>query len=156
MGVKIVESLPGKEKKEQLNELKDDIREIIDKRIKISEIVNVKYSNGTLRERLHRAMRDVLWDISKTLGDRRVPSRDEIFEVNFRKIDGQPHWYVKFDVNLWDRRMREIRGTLNDDITFCQEDCEMENCMRNKKNIADRRIPHSFSVERPEDCPKCT
>ena len=39
-----------------------------------------------------------------------------------------------------------------DDITFCQEECERVDCMRNSKNIRDRTVPHSYSVERPEDC----
>lgn len=107
MGVKVVNSIPGKDKREQLNDLKEDIREIIDKRIRICEIVNTKYSTGTLRERLQRAMRDVLWDIARTTGDtERVPSRNEVFEIKFRKEAGEPHWYVTFDVDLWDRRMK--------------------------------------------------
>ena len=41
-----------------------------------------------------------------------------------------------------------------DDITFCQEECERMDCPRNQHNIRDRRVPHSFSVEIPQDCPK--
>ena len=43
---------------------------------------------------------------------------------------------------------------LSDDITFCPLDCERTDCMRNSKNIIDRTIPHSYSVEIPEDCLK--
>ena len=42
----------------------------------------------------------------------------------------------------------------SDDITFCPLNCDNMNCMRNSKNIQDRTIPHSYSVEVPEDCPK--
>ena len=47
-----------------------------------------------------------------------------------------------------------VPAIFHDDITFCQEECEWNDCMRNKKNIRDKTIPHSFSVEIPEDCPK--
>lgn len=155
MGIKVIDSLPIIEKKEKLKDLMEDIREIIRNRIRICEIVNTKYSSSTMRERLNRAMREVLWDLAKTVenGKERVPNAKEVFTITMRKEDGEPHWYVLFDVDLWNRRM-EFRPAGNDDITFCQEDCKMENCMRNKKNIRDRKIPHSFSVERPKDCPR--
>lgn len=50
--------------------------------------------------------------------------------------------------------IREISGLWCDDITFCQEKCDMRDCPRNQCNIRDHNIPHSFSVERPKDCPK--
>ena len=50
--------------------------------------------------------------------------------------------------------IREIDGLWCDDITFCQETCERMDCPRNKHNIRDRSVPHSFSVEIPQDCPK--
>ena len=48
----------------------------------------------------------------------------------------------------------EIDGLWCDDITFCPEKCELKSCPRNKENICDRTIPHSFAVEIPDDCPK--
>lgn len=50
--------------------------------------------------------------------------------------------------------IRKIDGMWCDDITFCQEECSWTNCPRNSKNIRDKTIPHSFSVEIPMDCPK--
>ena len=50
--------------------------------------------------------------------------------------------------------IREIDGLWCDDITFCQEQCRWESCPRNSRNIRDWSIPHSFSVEIPQDCPK--
>ena len=50
--------------------------------------------------------------------------------------------------------IRDIDGLWCDDITFCQETCERMDCPRNKHHIRDRSIPHSFSVEIPQDCPK--
>ena len=41
-----------------------------------------------------------------------------------------------------------------DDITFCPVECERMDCPRNQKNIRDRTIPHSYSVEILDDCPK--
>lgn len=51
--------------------------------------------------------------------------------------------------------IREIDGLWCDDITFCPKRCGWLSCPRNERNIRDRRIPHSFSVGIPLDCPKC-
>ena len=50
--------------------------------------------------------------------------------------------------------IREIDGLWCDDITFCQEQCGWKSCPRNRQNIRDRTVPHSFSVDIPADCPK--
>ena len=43
----------------------------------------------------------------------------------------------------------------SEDRTFCMEDnCENMDCIRNKKHIADRTIPHSYSkFKHTIDCP---
>lgn len=62
--------------------------------------------------------------------------------------ESRPEWCpLKMDI-------REIDGLWCDDITFCQETCERMDCPRNKHHIRDRSVPHSFSVEIPQDCPK--
>ena len=50
--------------------------------------------------------------------------------------------------------IREIDGLWCDDITFCPERCGWKDCPRNRVNIRDRTVPHSFSMEIPQDCPK--
>ena len=50
--------------------------------------------------------------------------------------------------------IRDVPGLWCDDITFCQERCGWKSCPRNSENIRDRTVPHSFSVEIPQDCPK--
>lgn len=50
--------------------------------------------------------------------------------------------------------IREISGLWCDDITFCPKRCGWRSCPRNEQNIRDRLVPHSFSVEIPQDCPK--
>ena len=50
--------------------------------------------------------------------------------------------------------IREIDGLWCDDITFCPAICGWKDWPRNKQNIRDKTIPHSFSVEIPQDCPK--
>lgn len=50
--------------------------------------------------------------------------------------------------------MEVIMNMWCDDITFCQEKCERMDCPRNQHNIRDRSVPHSFSVEIPQDCLK--
>ena len=49
---------------------------------------------------------------------------------------------------------KDIIGLWCDDITFCLEECERMDCPRNQHNIRDRRVPHSYSLEIPRDCPK--
>lgn len=41
----------------------------------------------------------------------------------------------------------------SEDISFCPKDCNRVKCHRNKKNIKDENIPHSFFIETPPDCP---
>ena len=60
-----------------------------------------------------------------------------------------------FDCDLCrDDDIRTVAGLWCDDITFCPEKCGWKSCPRNKENIRDKTIPHSFSVEIPRDCPK--
>ena len=49
---------------------------------------------------------------------------------------------------------KDIKGLWCDDITFCALDCDLMSCPRNYKNIRDITIPHSYFIERPDDCPK--
>lgn len=50
--------------------------------------------------------------------------------------------------------IRDVPGMWCDDITFCPEECKTKSCPRNSKNIRDRTVPHSFFMEKPDDCPK--
>ena len=50
--------------------------------------------------------------------------------------------------------IRDIDGLWCDDITFCPITCAWLDCPRNKQNIRDKTIPHSFSVGVPKDCPR--
>ena len=50
--------------------------------------------------------------------------------------------------------MGTIEGMFNDDITFCPEQCDRKDCMRNSKNIRDKTVPHSYYAKRPDECPK--
>lgn len=50
--------------------------------------------------------------------------------------------------------IRDIPGMWCDDITFCYEKCDRRDCPRNRCNIRDHNIPHSFFVEIPSDCLK--
>lgn len=49
-----------------------------------------------------------------------------------------------------------VHGLYCDDITFCWGPCDRFKCPRNKYNIRDKRVPHSFFAEGvvPDDCPK--
>lgn len=47
-----------------------------------------------------------------------------------------------------------LSGMFCDDISFCPKECKRTSCMRNKVNIQDKTIPHSYFMEIPPDCPK--
>ena len=50
----------------------------------------------------------------------------------------------------------DVTGLYCDDITFCWGPCDKFKCPRNKYNIRDKRVPHSFFADGvvPDDCPK--
>lgn len=48
----------------------------------------------------------------------------------------------------------DVPGLWCDDIAFCPEKCGWKSCPRNQANIRDKTVPHLFSVEIPQDCPK--
>ena len=50
--------------------------------------------------------------------------------------------------------IRNVSGLWCDDISFCQEECGWIDCPRNKRNIRDKTVPHSYFVDIPPDCPK--
>ena len=41
-----------------------------------------------------------------------------------------------------------------DDISFCPHECNVTGCLRNKENITDKTVPHSYFVGTPPDCMK--
>lgn len=42
---------------------------------------------------------------------------------------------------------------MTEDISFCPIDCKRTKCRRNKSNIKNHDIPHSYFVNRPPECP---
>lgn len=42
---------------------------------------------------------------------------------------------------------------MTEDISFCPIDCKRTKCKRNKLNIKNHDIPHSYFVNRPPECP---
>ena len=48
----------------------------------------------------------------------------------------------------------DIAGLFCDDISFCPATCGRISCPRNRINIRDRTIPHSYFADIPDDCPE--
>lgn len=112
MGIKVIDELPWEEKKDmRMEQLKADLREIIEKRIRVCEIVDVQYPEGTMRDRLHNALRKVLWEYAELdkKNFRALPVDTRVLEIKSRKIDGERHWYMTFDVETWDEGWRKFR-----------------------------------------------
>ena len=109
--VKEIIELPLSGDSRKMDLLKVDVRKIIQDRIQICEIVNPPYPNSTMRERLQKAIRMVLWEYAERNKDGKLcmPSRREVFKVSNRNIDGQCHWYVTFDINRWDKEWQQFR-----------------------------------------------
>ena len=97
-----------------------------------------------------------------------MPDRENVingleqFKADLKPFCGNRADWERFDAGLTmlkeqDKNTADIRdvdGLWCDDITFCQQDCERMDCPRNRHHIRDRRVPHSYSVEIPLDCPK--
>lgn len=109
MAIKPIDSMPKPEPNDRMERLKEDVREIVEKRIPMAEIIDPPYGKNTMRERLGKAMRLVIWEYARKYGIR-VPGASEVFKIESRKADGtgiEYRWYVKFDVELWERCLRE-------------------------------------------------
>jgi len=113
MGVKPINEMPAPQVNERLEALKKDIREIIQKRIPICEITDPPYPSSTMRDRFHAALHSVLWEYHERF------DKDEkkhflfhsynTLKIESRKIDNVVRWYVKFDMELWDKELEEYR-----------------------------------------------
>ena len=110
MGIKVIDELPWEKKKDNRMELLEaDIREIIEKRIHVCEIVDAQYPDGTIRDRLIKAIRTVIWGYAERdkKGTRRIPTNlFRVLAIRSKTIDGKKHWYITFDVNLWDEEWK--------------------------------------------------
>ena len=111
MGVKPIEEVPFSESNEKMEILKNDVREIIEKRIRVCEITDPPYPTSTMRERLQKAMRTVLWEMAEEGKDGRMhtPGSSEVFRISYRHIQKKIHWYVMFDVDKWEEEWRQFR-----------------------------------------------
>ena len=112
MSVIPVESIPKKEVNERLEALKADIREIIEKRIRMAEIEFPPYSPSVMRDRITTAIRKVLWEYAIERGYNHLPGRSsDVFKIERRHIEGMNHWYVLFDADRWDAEWKRIMET---------------------------------------------
>lgn len=106
MGVKVIDSIPYvKQENTRMESLKRDIREIIDNRIAVCEITEPPYPQSSMRDKLRRAIRAILWEyVTETAdGKRKYPNYNDAFEIMSKKIDGVIHWYIKFDADVWEK-----------------------------------------------------
>ena len=105
MGVKPLASMPEPQINERMERLKQDVREIIDNRIRVCEITDPPYPQSTMRERLEKATRIVTWEWANKTGKGGMFYAKDFFKVESRKIDGTVRWYVRFDVDMWEREV---------------------------------------------------
>ena len=94
MAIKPIESMPSPKINERMERLKNDVREIIEKRIPVCEIIDPPYPQSTMRAQLGKAIRIVVWE--QQVGTAKA------FKIETRKIDNVVHWYVIFDKAKWD------------------------------------------------------
>lgn len=112
MGIKVIEALPGEKKNDKrMEQLKADLREIIEKRIQVCEIVGVEYAESAMRNRVRYAMRKVLWEHAERDKDGilRLPRMEKVLQIRGRRIAGRTHWYVTFDTDMWDEEWKIFR-----------------------------------------------
>lgn len=108
MAVKVVDKIPVRHNDERLNSLKNDIREIIDKRIEQSEILIPPFPDWAMREKLNRAILQVANELGvlHRIGSLLTSSTLRVFRVSSHKDENNVvHWYVFFDAELWNSRV---------------------------------------------------
>lgn len=105
MSVKVIDSIPyEKVENKRMESLKRDIREIIDNRIAVCEIIEPPYPQSSMRDKLKRAIRTILWEyVTETADGKRKYPNYNAFEILSKKIDGVVHWYIKFDADVWEK-----------------------------------------------------
>lgn len=111
MAVKVVDKIPIRHNDERLDSLKNDIREIIDKRIERSEILVPPFPDWAMREKLNRAILQVANELGvlHKIGNLLTSSTLRVFRVSSHKDENDVvHWYVSFDAELWDSRVARI------------------------------------------------
>ena len=112
MAIKVIEALPGDEKKDnRMEQLKADLREIIEKKIPLCEIIDPQYPDGTIRDRLIKAIRTVIWERAERdkNGVKRIPKFNGILEIKSRKGENRRRWYIQFDVEQWEEEWVNFR-----------------------------------------------
>ena len=113
MAVKPIKEMPKPEINERMELLKKDVHEIIEKRIPVSEIIDPPYPQSTMRERLGKAIRIVVWGCATMWGRKHTPRINDVFTIESRKKDGIVHWYVRFDIEKWDAEWAKIKAEDN-------------------------------------------
>lgn len=107
MSVKEVNAIPAEgrywETDPRYKELANDIREIIERRIRKSQIVS-KYPPTTMRSHMGDAIRRVCYH------EYDVRNFHEIFTISCHKSDGILRWYVNFDIDKWDKATAARKG----------------------------------------------
>ena len=117
MGIRVISEIPNEnEQNVRMETLKEEIREIIYSKIPLCELTNNPYPDSTMRSHLKKAMRIVLWEISREKGIVHCSSDYEVFKIISKKADlptvisakDRPvRWYVKFDVKKWEESMND-------------------------------------------------
>lgn len=101
MSVKKLDSLPNKSNFERRDALQNDIREIIENRIEISEIVDYGYAEKSMPVQIKDAIRRVAY---KEYG---VRNAYQVFKVRTHREHTKTHFYVVFDVDAWEKEVTE-------------------------------------------------
>lgn len=108
MAVKPIKEIPGRQVDGKMDRLKADILEIIEKRIPMAEIVDSPYTEQTMRARMTTAIRKIVWEYSEKKGTKHIPFVKKVIDFKVRKVDGEFHYYVIFNPELWDEEWKKI------------------------------------------------
>ena len=89
------------------NKFAKDVLEIIENKIEYSEILEMPYADSTANQdlgyRARRACRDYIWT---KYG--KSPSTTDFFIFAKRKSDDGYHWYCKFNVEAYERMVKQL------------------------------------------------
>jgi hypothetical protein len=110
MPIKAIAQMPEPQVNARMEALMQDVRDIIDKRVAVCEIIDPPYPQSTMRERLEKAVRNVIAERMSKAGAVGYIKAKEIFTVESRKTDGVVRWFVQFDAERWAAEWERVKG----------------------------------------------
>lgn len=107
MSVRVIERIDGPKKDGRRAALVKDGMEIIRGRIWLCEIEDPPFPDSSMRSNLQKALCMAIREVWPG-NQYHMPTVTGCFRIEERKQQDRKHWYVRFDVAAWDKKLEEI------------------------------------------------